>query len=122
MPLRPYPFFRRLAPWPFLWLGCWMAESAITLDTWKEYRGSSLFQMVRRYCEEIDLLRLGSERGRMITLRIAEALGRNTAEGLTLRIYSITSELLVIHPRRLGLKRSMAGYLVALIDWPLAAH
>jgi hypothetical protein len=54
--------------------------------------------MVRRYCEEIDLLRLGSERGGMNALRIAEALGRNTAEGLTLRIDSITSELLVIRP------------------------
>jgi hypothetical protein len=92
-PYRPYPFFRRLAPWPFR-LGCRSADCTLTLDTWKEYRGSSLFQMVRRYCEEIDLLRLGSERGGggMITLRIAEALGRNTAEGLTLRIYSITSE------------------------------
>jgi hypothetical protein len=76
-------------------LGCRTAENAVTLDTWKEYRGSSLFQMVRRYCEEIDLLRLGSERGGMNTLRIAEALDRNTAEGLTLRIDSITSELLV---------------------------
>ena len=32
-PYRPYPFFRRLAPWPFVWLGCWTAEIAATLDT-----------------------------------------------------------------------------------------
>ena len=51
--LRPYPFFRRLAPWPFLWLGCWTVKIAVTLDTWKEYRSSNLFQMVRKYCEEI---------------------------------------------------------------------
>ena len=37
-----------------IWLGCRTAEIAVTLDTWKEYRGSSLFQMVPRYCEEID--------------------------------------------------------------------
>ena len=32
-PYRPYPFFRSLAPWPFLWLGCRTAEIAATLDT-----------------------------------------------------------------------------------------
>jgi hypothetical protein len=32
-PYRPYPFFRRRAPWPFVWLGCWTAENAVTLDT-----------------------------------------------------------------------------------------
>jgi hypothetical protein len=30
----------------------------------------------------------------------------------------ITSGLPVIHPRRLGLKKSIAGYVIALIDWP----
>src|SRR6266436_6580490 len=25
--------FRRLAPWPFLWLGCWSADCTLTLDT-----------------------------------------------------------------------------------------
>jgi hypothetical protein len=34
-PYRPYPFFRRLAPWPFLWLGCWTANITATLDTLK---------------------------------------------------------------------------------------
>jgi len=38
----------------------------------------------------------GTERHGLNTVRIAEALGRNTAEGLTLRIDSITSELPVI--------------------------
>ncbi len=32
-PYRPYPFFRRLAPWPFLWLGCWSAKCTLSLDT-----------------------------------------------------------------------------------------
>jgi hypothetical protein len=36
-----------------IWLGCWTAKIAVTLDTWKEYRSSNLFQMVRKYCEEI---------------------------------------------------------------------
>jgi hypothetical protein len=32
--LRPYPFFRRLAPClPFVWLSCWTAKIAATLDT-----------------------------------------------------------------------------------------
>jgi len=31
------PSFRRLAPWPFLWLGCWTAEIAVTPDTQKLY-------------------------------------------------------------------------------------
>ena len=56
-PYRPYPFFRRLAPWRFVWLGCWSANRTLTLDTWKEYRSSKLFQMVRKYLE-IDLPRL----------------------------------------------------------------
>src|SRR6266568_7630775 len=58
LPLRPYPFFRRLAPWPFLWLGCRTVKIAVTLDTWREYRSSNSFRMVRKYCEEIDLPRL----------------------------------------------------------------
>src|SRR6266581_5866386 len=32
-PYRPYPFFRRLAPWPFLWLGCWSVDCTLSLDT-----------------------------------------------------------------------------------------
>ncbi len=32
-PYRPYPFFRRLAPWPLFWLGCWSAEYTPSLDT-----------------------------------------------------------------------------------------
>jgi hypothetical protein len=32
-PYRPYPFSRRLAPWPFLWLGCWGVRFTPTLDT-----------------------------------------------------------------------------------------
>jgi hypothetical protein len=47
--------------------------------------------MVREYCEET-CRNWGSERRGMNTARIAEALGRNTAEGLTLRIDSITSD------------------------------
>jgi hypothetical protein len=31
-PYRPYPFLRRLAPWPFLWLGCWSANNRLALD------------------------------------------------------------------------------------------
>src|SRR6266478_769418 len=34
-PYRPYPFFRRLAPWPFLWLGCWSANGTPSLETHK---------------------------------------------------------------------------------------
>jgi len=37
----------------FQWLGCRTVRIAVTLDTSKEYRGSSLFQMVRTYCGEI---------------------------------------------------------------------
>jgi hypothetical protein len=50
---RPYPFFRRMAPWPCRWLGCRTAKIAVTLDTRKEYRGSNSFDMVRKYCEEM---------------------------------------------------------------------
>ena len=32
-PFRPYPLFRRLAPWPFLRLGCSSADFTPTLDT-----------------------------------------------------------------------------------------
>src|SRR6266480_5090138 len=32
-PTEPYPLFRRLAPWPFLWLGCRTAKITVTLDT-----------------------------------------------------------------------------------------
>ena len=32
-PYRPYPLFRRLAPWPFVWLGCWSASCTLALDT-----------------------------------------------------------------------------------------
>src|SRR6266481_3059597 len=53
LPLRPYPFFRRLAPWRFNSLGCWTAKIAVTLDTRKEYRSTNLFQMVRKYCEDV---------------------------------------------------------------------
>ena len=42
-----------------IWLGCRSAEYTLALDTRKEYRGSNSFQMVRKYCEEIDLPRLG---------------------------------------------------------------
>ena len=63
-PYRPYPLFRRLAPWPFVWLGCWSADCTLTLDTRKEYRGSNSFEMVREYCEEINLLRLGQRKSR----------------------------------------------------------
>jgi hypothetical protein len=45
--------------------------------------------MVREYCEGI-CRNWGSERRGMNTARIPEALGRNTAEGLTHRIDSIT--------------------------------
>lgn len=36
--------FRRLAPWPFLWLGCRTAKIAATLDTLAEYGNKTLFQ------------------------------------------------------------------------------
>jgi hypothetical protein len=39
-PYRPYPFSRRLAPWPVR-LGCWTAEIAATLDTCTEYPSSN---------------------------------------------------------------------------------
>jgi hypothetical protein len=35
------PSFRRLAPWPCLWLGCWTAKIAVTLDTRKIYHSTS---------------------------------------------------------------------------------
>jgi hypothetical protein len=53
LPLRPYPLFRRLAPWPCLWLGCWSAKFTLALDTPTGYRSSDLVQMVPKYCEEI---------------------------------------------------------------------
>jgi hypothetical protein len=54
LPLRPYPFFRRLAPWPFLWLGCRTAIIAVTLDTVRRISQFDPYsKMVRKYCEEI---------------------------------------------------------------------
>jgi hypothetical protein len=42
-PYRPYPFSRRLAPWPFLWLGCWGVRFTPTLDTGARLHDQSEF-------------------------------------------------------------------------------
>jgi hypothetical protein len=42
-PYRPYPFFRRLAPWPFLWLGCRGALNSPSLDTGTRLHDQSEF-------------------------------------------------------------------------------
>src|SRR6267154_5773102 len=52
-PTEPYPFSRRIAPWPCLWLGCWTAKIAVTLDTLLVYHsmvkcGQKSFDVDRR--------------------------------------------------------------------------
>ena|SRR5216684_4693690 len=48
------PSFRRLAPWPFLWLGCWGADCTPSLDTplvyhaLGEMRSEKVFDLDRR--------------------------------------------------------------------------
>jgi hypothetical protein len=60
-PYRPYPFFRRLAPWRFHSLGCWSADYALTLDT---VRRISHFRFEPNSTEVLASLRIRLQPGR----------------------------------------------------------
>ena len=55
LPLRPYPLFRRLAPWRSTRSVAGRLKSPSLLIQSQGYRSSNLVQMVPKYCEEMCL-------------------------------------------------------------------
>jgi hypothetical protein len=73
-------------------LGCWSAKYTLALDTWKEYRGSNSFEMVRKYCDE--MFRQWLDMGIENVAGAAINVGGVSAFLLVSRTFSYQSEIL----------------------------